>query len=157
LACCGATPPIAAARKTWRAGGAERQRLSGLLLLLCLDLSSLGSSGLSTELVLLGTLALHVFKRHTNDGLLELLSSLLVLGLSTFDLSLLVHSAPCLRPGQFDGLDLLVEQGVGLGTDKEADLSILGDELLTTSRVDLVLRVVTDIGLDHHFRERKAR
>jgi len=95
------------------------------------------SLGLS-DFGLFSSLSLDFFEGETNDTLLDLdVSSLLLFG-EFFSLDLLVKSSPGGGPSDSLGLNLGQPQLSALLGDEGVGLAVLGDELVTTARVNFV-------------------
>merc|ERR1719253_186895 len=126
---------------------------SGLLLLPRLGFLCRGFCSLLSQLWLLSLLLLDIIQGHANNGLLELLRPPGALLACLISFTLLVHASPCLSPTKLHWLDPLIEEGFGLRVDEVMHLTILCDRPLTVTRIDTVLSVWADVGLDNHCAE----
>merc|ERR1719171_2516436 len=102
------------------------------------------------ELCLLGLLLLDVVERHTDDCLLDLRALLRSLLPCLLGLTLLVLPAPVLRPRQLHRLDALAVKADHFVAQEELDLAVPLAKADPATRVDAVLAVSTQLGLDHH-------
>lgn len=75
-----------------------------------------------------------------------------LLGVS-LSLALLVHLSPGLSPVELNRSDSLSEQRSNLVADEEVDLTVLGNETLSLSRVDTVLGELAKFSLDNHYQQ----